>query len=195
METEVKNPPVDEKKKNEVNFLRNDQKDFDWRYETYTKLRRKDQYGTKTIYWLGVIELNNIKEKEDMYPICYANRVWEIENDKYVSRHDDGAYAGVSTAMYSLRDIKDSLLEARSKGFDFFHIFIEETVNARGSHEVSLIYIEQSNGKDLFGVPSHKPWTKEAVDKWAEYSFIALPSEEKLRKIGIGGSNSYNWMK
>ena len=170
-------------------------KQHDWRYEQYSKIAYgKDKPREVTAYWIGVVDLSESWEKI----MFYNSGRRELQVDTYMSRHDDGAATGNSFPVrYKFPDNIRTLMDAAYKeGKRYYNIFIEETVERDGSHIVYMLYGDktpESGEQIIYGVASDKPWPELPTKNWIEYSQFTFHA--MVKKIHIGGSNSYRWMK
>ncbi len=180
-----------------ANFIHNDIKVADWRYENYLKLIHRSSRVERLeeiIHWIGVIELEKIGIQRSSYNISYANKFWELENDSEKVRYDDGARTEnhqTKRFEYNLHEIIESLSKAKESGYNYFHIFIEEKVEQDGSHLVSLLY-SPNQEQVMYGIPTHNPWFKLPTKNWAMYSNFVI---DELARICILSQKPYNWMK
>lgn len=179
-------------------FLRNDQKKSDWRYETWETLSTEYSNTHETerkIYWLGTIELNQVwvdSQNIKKY-IKYSNKYWEFEHDSFTLREEDGAAITNQRMVYDLREIKTKLEEAKKISYKYFNVLLEEKVNYHGAHSVSLLFRKNLNGSPVYGVLSEKPWFHLSVLEITKE--ISKMIDGDMDKIVISSSRPYNWQK
>src|SRR3989338_1539967 len=187
--TEVKTPVI-------VNFLRTDQKHYDWRYKTYKKLYDNyevSQKRSETIYWLGILDLLPVIQGKTDYPVQFTTgNLWRSKNDTETLRDVDGCELSCNHSIFYhfSPEIMNALFNARNKGCLFFHILLEEKVDYTGLHSISLLY---NPDKPEYGFPTKNPWFELPAKEFMEFSHTVIP--EKTKRVQLVGNHPYNWMK
>lgn len=178
-----------------ANFLQVDIKKIDWRFQTWDHLCNiSHEHGAPrnaTIYWIGTIDLISIREAEHQYPMFFTDWHNRLVDDKKQSRDIDGAPIGSQTTVpYDLGDILSTLLKARGEGFNYFHVFLEETVDTQGRHSIVLLY---GKNTENYGIAAKTPWVEMPVKKWLRYSEQKI--DDNLQRIALVINGRYYWQK
>ena len=192
---------TEEKEVKIANFLDLNQKDFDWRYKEWQKLSRQQEGFSaslsKTIYWIGDVELDCIDKEKHIAPIYFFQKYGPPIKDAEYLREDDGCICENSKSriyLYNLGKIHKHLLEAKKEGNKLFHVFLEESVDSKGFHQVSLLYYPKEDTNNIvYGTGSKKFWIKEPIEDWINCYSIEL--EKTIQRIVILSHEYYNWMK
>jgi hypothetical protein len=189
-----------------VNFLRTNDKDIDWRYRKYFEISHgENDEGERNaiIHWIGIATLNPqillAKEGEQIaIKLAFADKKigkFKLVVDKKARRDDDGASLGEHDAVFYHipPEIVAEFKTATKQGFKYFHLFLEEKVDYRGTHSVSLLHKPNSTEDYKYGVPEENPWFKEPFEKYGH--LLDKKISDELIRICLLGNDSYNWMK
>jgi|GEM_PF-4124615 len=178
-----------------INFLNTQEKRRDWRYLTSDSMSNKNILGNKTIYWLGIIELDSIDEQQYEYPIHFVSLHCELQEDREYTRDADGAQRGIMTVLYNLTELLPVLIVAQGMRSKYFHILIEEQVHANGSLTAHALISKEKDGVNILsgaGFHSPEPW----IEMKSYYThYLSYMDISDLRRIRIRSARSYNWQK
>lgn len=168
------------------------EKTLDWRYRTWEGIQ--DTKTQKSIYWIGVLPLDELEEVSHKCFLYFLNR-GNLEMDCTRHRDVDGAATGhLAVIEYDLdQPVIDALVDARSEGYKFFNLFLEETVDSYGRHNVYILYNEHFATARRYGIATEEPWFTEDPDKWKPR--IKVPIPDTISRICILNEISYNWLK
>lgn len=173
------------------------EKRVDWRFETYEVLFMAHTADSlifeKKIYWIGIIDLSKIIDKETRYPLSYVyiNSAGQcaLAVDQFFPREVDGKPENeLRPYLYDMYQIHGVLTQEKEKGSKYYHILIEESVNRRGEHVVALLH----NQDKVLGIPTMKPWIEEPVKDWIGFANITL-NESKLQREVLLSEKDYTW--
>ena len=174
-----------------VNFLDMSQKKHDWRYKTYSTLKKET--ATKTIYWIATVFLSEVSEKGNRYNLHYFRNGHLIEDGESIREVDGGLTSGYTKYLFNLSEFKPEMLKAKSEGRLFYSIFIEETVNNFGCHQVYGLYNNKQGEPAMYGITSFTPWYKMSVDHFLDVAHFNL--DENIERVLLLGQGSYTWLK
>ncbi|SRR5258706_835775 len=176
-----------------VNFMNG--KCHDWRYQTYETMRGYKSEEKRT-FWFGIVDLSLVEKREEHYPLSFANSYsLNLEEDSYITRDVDGRKNGTAVAEYNLSRVLEEMLKAKRYRYRYFHIPLEETVDNRGGHVVSIIAHKKRGPKTPFGIKTHKPWTEEMSKDWIRFANYELPDDKELEHFVILSHPDYLWLK
>src|SRR5688572_4649749 len=164
-----------------VNFIdQTSPKIFDWRFNVYDECFQQNTElwnVFQTVYWIGAIDLKYVVENIFRYPIYFVefgNTKLGLIKDGELKRYNDGTLKKPiceNYYEYNLQFIYESLNTAKSNGFRYFHVFIKETVDNAGKHNVSLLYV---NKEEKTGVPSNQIWYEDSFENWIWITHVEL---------------------
>jgi hypothetical protein len=183
------------KKSKVINFLRTDQKKIDWRYITSDSMENKSIRGQTTIYWLGIIPLDNIDENQQKYPVRFVTYHGDVKEDSEYTRDPDGAQRGITVILYDLTELLPVLMTAKRMGSKYVHVLIEEQVQANGALTANILVSKGKSGINILsrtGFQSDEPWIELGSRYTHHLSYVDISD---LRRICIRSTRSYNWQK
>lgn len=179
-----------------ANFLRTDQKKIDWRFETSDSMNNRGVTESKTIYWLGILDLKSVDEKQKEYPLSFITHHGDLKEDREWKREPDGARGnGVFTVLYNLSEILPELLLVKERGEKYLHLLVAEKVRESGQLSVNILVDKEKIGTEIFPFPwlrSSEPWTELPTFKTAHLSYLDVSA---LTRVTIRLARSYNWQK
>lgn len=179
-----------------ANFLRSDQKKIDWRFETSNSMSNRGATETKTIYWLGILDLKSVDENQKEYPLSFVTRHGDLKEDREWRRESDGAQRnGFSTILYNLDEILPELLGIKEGGQKYLHLLVAEKVRESGQLSAYVLLDKQKVGAEIFPFPwlrSNEPWTELPSFKTSFLSYLDIST---LTRVLIRSVRSYNWQK
>jgi hypothetical protein len=85
------------------------------------------------------------------------------------------------------------MMKAKSEGFLFYSIFVEECVNSFGVHNVQGLYSTRQGEMPTYGISSYMPWYKMPVDQLLSVSHFAMNDE--VVRVPLLWNDAYNWLK
>lgn len=181
---------VKENKEQNVDFTGTD-KTLDWRYQAWEHIQYTNK--NKTIHWLASVDLAELEETNICFLYFLNQGKLAIDRKRY--READGAETGSMLAIkYNLDPVlKEVLATARNKGFNYYHFFVEETVDGHGRHTVCVLYHEKTPEALRYGIATQKPWFQEPFSEWIGRVRTKIP--EGVKRIYILSDGSYNWLK
>ena len=179
-----------------ANFLRTDQKKIDWRFETSDSLSNRGSVEAKTIYWIGILDLESVDQNQKEYPLFFITHHGDLKEDREWRRESDGARGdGFSTILYNLSEILPELLIAKKGGGKYLHLFLMEKVNESGRLSAHILVDKEKGGADIFPFPwlrSNEPWTELPTFKTARLSYFDVST---LTRVCVRSTRAYNWQK
>lgn len=179
-----------------INFLDFNKKIIDFRFKFHE--RNFMQSITGVIYWIGIIDLKEVTEKDQYTNMLFIDQVGDkaqLRVDGYYDRHEDGVTMGKTIKyQYGINDpkLRQEIFTAKNLGKNHFIVLLEETVNGYGEHDVSLLF-DDNGYSTVRGV---------AINR----SILDLPLREclwmcnqritgKTQRIQLLGNDRYHWMK
>lgn len=179
-----------------VNFLKVDQKIIDWRFATYQHLRKGEIPTHETIYWIGVVGLKNITDGNlEEYPIHFVDRYFKLREDREYTRTPDATQIGITTVLYDVTGITETLQAARRMGSTYVHVLIEEQVSTNGILTADIFVSKGKTGMDMLsgtGFQSVEPWIELKSLYTVHLSQVDISEFTRLR---IRTTSAYNWQK
>lgn len=179
-----------------ANFLRTDQKRIDWRFETSDSMSNRGTTNPKTIYWLGVLDLSLVDEKQKEYPLSFITHYGDLKEDREWIRESDGARGnGVYTVLYNLGEILPELLIVKKGGKKYLHLLVTEKVQQNGQLYASVLTDKEKVGTEIFPFPwlhSNEIWTELPTFKTAYLSYLDVSA---LKRVIVRSARAYNWQK
>lgn len=179
-----------------VNFLRVDQKIIDWRFVTSEQLRNKGFPAHETIYWLGIIEVENITaDKLKQCPIHFVDKHFNPREDREYTRTVDGAHNGITAVLYDLTSIAEILKTAKEMGSTYVHVLVEEQVSTNGILTANIFVSKGKTGTDMLsgaGFQSVEPWINLKSFYTVHLSHVDI---SELIRVRIRTTSEYKWQK
>lgn len=190
-----------------LNFLQYADKTFDWRYQTYNRMRSRsvedrgfaDMAGlnSRTIFWIGIFDLK--RERRALGTIHFYDPYHGemMRADGCTGRTPDGALKnGSPTEIYQYNFSKDmdDWIFSENGGNRFLQVMLMERVDHTGLHTVSLLH-KKAAEKHKYGIFTGEPWFNDGPPRrWlflVDYEF----HPQDMTELVILSHKPYQWIK
>lgn len=128
-----------------------------------------------TIYWIGIIKLEEVFSELDYVNLYYISRNGVIRRDEYTT--NDSRNIPFRYPVKYPADLKNVMLDAKKDEHKFFHVLIEETCTKKGAHTVSLL---SSKTMHPYGFPSKVSILEMRYSELKYYSHVSV---EEMRRV------------
>jgi hypothetical protein len=157
-----------------ADFIHVNKKIFNWRYITYRLLKTgKINNGSDTLFWIGIINISGEGPYEE---ICFANKKYELVADgQTVYKEGTSGPRQKEIYNYDLKKISPLIVQARRLEQRYVHLFLKETVNVRGEHEIAFFNFDWFGEGDrisMKGSVDKKPWFEQQIIDWLQYRTV-----------------------